>query len=256
MRFYFLFFTFLFLIVGTSIVSATTLSGSPGSLNFNLNIGEEKCLNFLVSSSDYSGNLNSIMEWAEKDSEVSSPNDFIFESSEVGLNVIYSPEIISNFDGEEEIQVCISGNEEGYWRGSLKYITESEGNTGIGVGTWLRVNITNIPNEETEEQISPANPNNNQNSGSGSSSSSKPTTNSNDTIINENTEANLNEKNSETPLGELEEPKEKSQGIFRTTGNAISDFSKTKTGKATGIIILAFILIFAGIKMYRKKFKK
>jgi hypothetical protein len=138
-----LFFIFIFLIL-LPFSCAYTLSGSPSSLNYALDIGEEKCLSFNLYSSNYNGNLNSIMKWTEKDAKISSPRDFILNNSEVNLKIDYSPKRIKEFDGNEEIEVCISGKKEGYWRGSLEYKTESSGNIGVGVGTWLRVNIGGV----------------------------------------------------------------------------------------------------------------
>jgi len=244
-----LFFIFLFLILSAGSISAATLSGSPSSLNFNLEVGEENCLIFVVSSNDYSGDLNSIMKWAEKDAEVSSPNDFILNNSEIDLSIVYSLESIINFDGEEEIQVCISGSEEGYWRGSLEYRTDSEGNIGVGVGTWLRVNITekSTVSEEPQTQIPPASSNSNPSGGGGSSI--KATNNSEEITIN-------NSKESEVPLGELEEEsEEQNSGFFRATGSTISNLAGTKAGKGIGIVIIAIMIIAMIFFTYKRRQK-
>ena len=249
MRFYFFF--FIFLILSAGLISAATLSGSPSSLNFNLDVGEEKCMIFLVSSSDYSGDLTSIMKWAEKDAEVSSPNDFVLNSSEIELSVSYSPETISNFDGEEEIQVCISGAEEGYWKGSLEYRTESDGNIGVGVGTWLRVNITDVPDEEQEEeeQIPPSNPNPTNTGGSSSSSSKTKTT----TVTENATTSEENTEVEEAPLGELEEESETSEQSFGITGAVIGTLGKG--GTIFGIIFV-IVIVAGGVIIYRRNSKK
>lgn len=193
------------------------------------------------------------MKWAEKNAKVSSTSDFIFDNSEIELNVEYSPEIISNFDGEEEIEVCISGDEIGIWKGSLEYRTESSGNIGMGVGTWLKVNITEGNEEEEEEQIPPATSSSSSSSSSGSSGGGGGSVNTISTIQNNDSNETSENETQETPLGNLEEEVEK-QGLG-ITGNAVVDFAKTSKGKSAGILIV-LLVAFTGIIVYRKKFRK
>lgn len=154
-----------------SFVQAATLSSSPSSLSFNLEPGEEECKILNIYSSDYTGDLYSVMRWAEKDIEVNHPRDFTLTNEEVSLNVIYSSKEIKNFDGEEQIEICIGGDEIGEYKSSLEYRTESEGNIGIGVGTVINVNI-----EEKSEEPVPDNGNTGGDNGGGGSGGGAATT--------------------------------------------------------------------------------
>jgi hypothetical protein len=253
---FFIFFTFLILSAWLAgLVSAATLSGSPSSLEYDLDIGEQRCLIFVVSSNDYFGNLHSIMKWAGKDAQVSSPDDFTLNNSEIELEINYSPVEVTNFDGEDGIEVCISGNEIGTWKGSLEYRTDSEGNIGIGVGTWLRVNVSDKPDEENPEtQIPPASTNPGGSGGSGGGGGGVPTNTvmSNTALVN-NSKTTETSSGEETSLGELEEKTDKS-APFGITG-AIVEFTKTTTGNVVGIVF-AVALIFAAFMIYRKNFGK
>jgi hypothetical protein len=256
----FLFFIFIFLIFSAGLVSGASLSGSPGSLEYELGVGQEKCLIFLVSSQDYSGSLHSVMKWAEKDAEVSSQEDFVLDNSEIDLNVNYAPENIKGLNEEEEIQVCISGDEIGEWKGSLEYRTESSGNIGVGVGTWLKVRITEKSEEEkdSQEQTPPSTTNqNNQNSAGGSGGGiidNADNSSINETINADNSTTNLTQEalkeNSGAPLGELEDEgnEKRSSGI---TGSIIGNNYIQNNWKKylAGIFILAII----GFFVYKKK---
>ncbi len=249
---FFVFFTFLILSAG--VISAATLSGSPSSLEYNLDIGEQKCLIFTVSSNNYFGNLNSIMKWAAKNAQVSSPDDFVFDNSEIELSVKYSPETITNFNGQEEIEVCISGNKIGIWKGSLEYRTDSEGNIGIGVGTWLRVNISDKPEEENSgPQIPPVVTSGSGSSGGGGGGGGVPaSTNPNSTIVN-NSKTIETALENETLLGELEE-KTNEPASLGITG-AVIGFTKTTIGSLVGIVVI-IIFIFVTFVIYKKRFRK
>jgi hypothetical protein len=240
----------------SSLVSAVTLSGSPSSLEFNINPGEEGCLYLNIYSSDYSGELYSVMRWAEKGVEVNHPRDFTMNNSEIiveGLYVDYSPEDIENFDGEEEIEVCVRGDELGVYRGSLEYRAVSGGNIGVGVGIWLKVNVTEEPVEEP-----PANPNSGGGSGASGGGSSGGGGGGSVGINNNlsvDVNVNVNMNNSDSPRGYLEKDNESEKnGILsenkksRITGAVIG-------GVGDWRIIVSFlvILVIAAMIVYRRK---
>jgi len=262
MKFLFFIFILMCILIAAPLSYAATLSGSPSSLEYNVHVGEQKCLIFAVSSSDYSENLYSVMKWADKDAQVSSPNDLVLDSSDINLGITYSPESITNFDGQQDIKVCITGNEIGTWKGSLEYRTETQGNIGVGVGTWLRVNITEKPKEEEPvketPQAPPGSPNNENSGGSsgGSRGSSSAAVGNSTTNEYANSSVN-NSENTETtqgdvPLGNLEDSEKTNPGI---TG-AVIGFAKSNGKPIAGIalvIALVIIGIFAGKKFRKNK---
>jgi hypothetical protein len=212
--------------------------------------GEEKCLIFTIYSDNYNGDLYSIIRWAEKDAQVLTPNDFTLNNSDIELEVFHSPKIIKNFDGREDIQVCISGNEIGAWKGSLEYRTEPSSNIGVGVGTWLRVKVQEpTPETQTTTQNPPASSSSSSSSGSsGGGSSSTTATASNNTI--NNSEENftqlstsLGELEEETPEEEITEEKADNQNA-PITGAIIGGGKKGFAFVAfTAIIIIALLVL-------------
>ena len=212
----FLFFLF-FLILILPFSLAVSLSGSPSSLNFNLRQGQEECQNISIFSDSYRGSLYSVIKWADKDYAPRSPGEMNLTSDEISLNIINSPEKINNFNGEAQAEVCISGEEIGNWRGSLEYRTEG-GGIAVGVGVWLRVNITEpLPGENFAPKATAKN--------------------SNETTIPEtiNENKNLNE-NAEAA------------GI---TGAVVG----TNSNRTIGLIIAIIIVIAGIILMLYKKFR-
>jgi len=231
----YLFFIFTFLVLVAGIGSAATLSGSPSSLNFDLNVGEEECLIFSVSSSDYSGDLYSIMKWAGKDVNVSSPSDFVLNSLESGLNVTCSPESVSDFDGNEEVEICVLSNEIGRWRGSLEFRTESSGNIGVGVGTWLRVNVSDKPGDEIDNatQIPLVSSPSNSGGSSGGSSSGGSSFVVNGSVVNNSEKGEVEV----VPLGELDEEVD-----FEDAG-----ITGAVVGGNGGLKVAGIVLVIVGI---------
>lgn len=240
-------------------ISAVTLSGSPSSLNFDLEIGKEECLIFNIFSDDYSGDLTSLMKWADKNVEVTHPRQFNLTSDDINLNINYSPEEIENFDGQEEIKVCISGDEIGTWKGSLEYRTESSGGVGVGVGvgTWLRVNISEKPEPIIENPSAPADAGNSGGGSSGGGGSFIPPKNITQTINSTNNtqattkfNADLASDNSEVSSNETNESQQNQNAPI--TGAVIG------SGKRTTGIAIAFVVLLIGItiSLYIKRKNK
>jgi hypothetical protein len=235
------FFIFLFLF---SLASATTLSGSPSSLNFDLGVGEVGCLNFSIYSDNYDGDLVSIMKWAGNGVDVSHPRDFNLNNSEVEFEVSYFPEEIEDFDGDEAVEVCVVGEKVGYWKGSLEYRTEASGNIATAVGTWLRVNVTEVERIEDDDEVVPVSFGG---SGGGSRSSGLED-------IEEEVEGSLDlEEGVDVNVLEVEVVDE---GEVVSEGAGITGAAVSDAGDFRNFLILLFIVGVLGVVVYVVRRKK
>lgn len=140
-------FVLMLLIFSTGIISATELKANPEYLKFNIEINKETCMFFVISANNYSGDLYSMMKWADINTQASTQEDFKFINSETNLTILYYPPTITNFSKEEYIDICIKGNNTGYWEGILEYKDLKE----ESVKTKLIVNITKYTKEELQE---------------------------------------------------------------------------------------------------------
>lgn len=243
----FLFFIFLF-VMTLSLSCAATLRGGPSSLEYDLGIGEEECQTFSVFSPDYSKRLYSVMKWAPKNVDATDFNQFILNESEINISVSYSPGEINDFDGQEEIEICISGEEVSYYEGVLEYRTQGEGNIGVGVGVILRVTISDKYKNENPEKIQGSS------SGGGGGSSGGSSQVSTETESNPIKQGN-NIDTTQNSLGELEETDEEksSSGL---TGAIVGsgNFKRNWIGLLIGLVIIVGIaIIFSYNKRKRRK---
>ena len=252
MKRYFIFYFcyFLFLIETSAAIS---LSGSPGSIVLQAGPNEETCTIIFLSSDDYSGELGSRLAWSGKDNFVENLNNFNFTSEELKLNVEY-PEVISDFDGDTEAEICISGEEIGTYRGYISYYalsgTDKNIGTGVGVGIWIKLTV-----EEPSQPISTSGSSQTSSSGGGGGSRT-PRTN---TTVHENQEASpTNTTTQEQPLSNNQNlPQENETSLDEQTSEVAPI-----TGAAIGspikrnfsIVIITLILIAViSIIVYKRR---
>ena len=114
---------------------------SPGKLYFDVNLNEKNCQNIVLSSEDYLGEVNIRDVWAKNIDEGYNINNYSVKSEDLGIKLDYN-KLIENFDGSEEVEVCLSGNKIGESKGAIIFTPKSETNIVVEVGTWLMVNVT------------------------------------------------------------------------------------------------------------------
>ena len=231
MRFYFLFFIFVFFI---SFVSAG-LNIDKGHLDYDLKIGEEKCLMVSLSSEDYYGVITLKDSWAKDIKEGTNINKYNLSASVLGLSLDY-PKEIQDFSDKKEVRVCILGNRSGNYRGAMIFTPDSNTNVVVEIGTWLLVYIKEDFQESSDNSESSSSSGGGGSSSGGGSSGIQSTKNS-------------EEENSSILSNENESPNQENSKI---TGSAVSELSNVnKPIISTIIIIFALIAIFFYIK--RKK---
>jgi len=220
-----------------------SLGLSPGKIYFNLNPNEEECQTITLSSKDYSGRINIRDMWAEKADEINNLKMYTSSASDKEINIGYPN--INDFNNEEGINVCLSGNQIGRYKGALIFTPEAKGNVVVEVGAWLFVNITEPePPQETPPQNTDSNQNTGGNNQGGSGGSSMTTSEEQTQKPQTNNLPPLKQTNPETGSEQ-----EEYQGTI--TGGVIGTIKQN-----TKIIfaVLAVVAI-AGLLIYNKRRK-
>jgi len=142
MKQFFIFFIFGILISANFVCAALSLDN--GKLEFNIEPGERMCKIVKVSSEDYIGKIVLRDIWPEIGEEESGFSKYTLTADDYNINIEYLDEIL-DFDRESEIEVCLSGESVGDFKGALIFTPEGEGGqikTVIEVGTWLLVTVS------------------------------------------------------------------------------------------------------------------
>lgn len=152
------FFIFLFFLIlfSQALVSAN-LTPSTGKLFFNFEKMEKQCQNIQLTSEDYNGAVNIRDIWSLND-QSKNIKEFLLNSSQLGLTVAYSNEI-KEFNGNTNVDLCITPNQNGLARGVIIFTPNSDTNIVVETGVWLFVNVSgsssymnyNIEKEETKQ---------------------------------------------------------------------------------------------------------
>ena len=152
------FFIFFVILINLSLISAQ-LNLDKGSMVFELDNGKKICNVIRITSEDYIGKLKIRDIWPQIGEEESSFHKYTFTAEDYGLHITHPLEI-SNFKGNEEIEVCLSGgNKSGNFKGALIFTPEAgdeQVSVVVEIGTWLLVNVKNpvksiTPPATTEE---------------------------------------------------------------------------------------------------------
>ena len=133
---------FLLVIFIISLVNAN-IGLAPGKLHFDLNPGIQNCQNIVVSSSDYSGTLKVRDIWTDKQKEYNT-NHYNKTAAGLGMQISYTKQI-DNFNGQQEVEVCLTANNLGNYTGDLIFTPGSDTNIVVEVGAWLFVNVSETP---------------------------------------------------------------------------------------------------------------
>lgn len=114
------------------------LSISPGEIKFDLIKGEKGCEKMTLTN-EQEINLNGRDSWTDNQQSVGILSEYIKSASELGIEINYQ-NYIQNMTNQE-VEVCLTGNNPGNYYGALVYNSESFGGVSTGVGTWLMVDI-------------------------------------------------------------------------------------------------------------------
>ena len=238
-------FYFLFLSLFFSSLASATFSPSPdkGFLNFTLQPDVEQCQLVTVSSEDYLGEISIRDIWAET---FDGPRDFDLytkRASDHDLSISYIDNI-ADFENQITIEVCISGNTPGDYRGALIFTPETQANESsvVEIGTWLLVHI--------DGQVVPDSPNNPSSSEGGSSGGKDKITQPAQTIQLqvEKVFENLNDKSENNSNPDLNNQQENSD-----VGNIVKN--SLSSPKNLLIIGVALILISLLVTLALRKTK-
>jgi len=145
---------FLLVIFIISLVNAN-IGLAPGKLHFDLNPGIQNCQNIVVSSSDYSGTLKVRDIWTDKQKEYNT-NHYNKTAAGLGMQISYTKQI-DNFNGQQEVEVCLTANNLGNYTGDLIFTPGSDTNIVVEVGAWLFVNVSETPAATESQAASPVN---------------------------------------------------------------------------------------------------
>lgn len=231
---------FIFLLI--LIPSAIAVGFSPSSLTYLLEPNQEICQAITLDSESETIDVSDV--WASSPEAEWKISGFNISANEHNLKLSYPKELSIN---ERQINVCISGVEEGEYHGAIIMRQEQEGNSIIQLAVWLKIFIKEKSEESSEVKISSTS-----NSGGGGSSFSA--------TVKLNQTENTQDKNyqqlsketetssTETPIRE-EELQDNNPGI---TGNVISIIGSHKLAFIVPITFI-IIVIVASAYLRRKK---
>jgi len=244
-----IFFALLFFLL--SFVSAT-LNLSPGRLDFEVGVGQELCKYVKISSLDYSSTIKLRDIWVDDINEINI-NKYNLTAKDYGLTISYIKQI-DNFDGEEQIEVCVRGNKIiDKTRGDLIFTPYSSTNVIVEVGGWLFVTILESSDREDELVVENNNPSSPSSSSSGGGSTSDDLLLENDVSLIVNNSIVVNNYVDGVPMGELEDEvvvENESVGFWSgVTGSVIGS-----VGGNWGIVVGVLVLVgIVSVFVWRKK---
>lgn len=141
----FIFFIFiLFIIAGIGGIKA--VGYSPSSLIYKLNVGEEQCKMININSDSEKITLSD--KWAENKDAKWDVNLFQNNSGYHSIKLKY-PKTLGK--EEKEAKICIKGDKTGEYHGVLLLKEEQKGNSIIQVGIWIKANIDEKVQNQTQE---------------------------------------------------------------------------------------------------------
>ena len=208
---------------------AGAVSFSPSSLTFNLEPNQQTCqIIYFDSTSEI---ISASDSWAENKNIEWKVSNFETSASSLGISINYPPQVSSD---KKQIEICLSGKNEGEYHGVLLLKEEQQGNSIIQMGIWLKVLIGETPQTPSEKA----------NSGTTSTTSAS---NSNITakIVTKNTE--------QTPVNQVENTAKTKSNSNTITGGVIGTIKKFNK---TTLIFAGIILVVGLIIVYTKRKKE
>jgi len=244
----FLFIIFIIVLISTNLVCAVGFS--PSSLVFELEQGEEACKVITLNSDS---EIIIVSDgWVENESFEWKINNCNQSADYHGLSIDYDNELSVD---EREVNVCLSGENVGEYRGVMLLREEQQGNSVVQIGIWLKATIIE-PEPEVVVEPTPAPVPTPSSSGGGGGGGSRT-----NTIIlsEENVTENITQLGSllegpeimETSLEDMSigEIQEESLEKAEITGAVIGESGKIKIiGIVIAIIVVAGIIITVGYK--------
>ena len=248
-----LFFLFLLIIMFTSLNFVDASGVSPGVLEYNLQINEKECGIIKI---DSTSEIISVSDkWAENENTEWRINLFEEDASSHSISIDYESELSLD---ERELEVCLSGDDLGVYKGAVILREEKQGNSIIQYIVWLKVTISNNPGEESVQTTQTGSNLGSSGNPSGGDGGSNPTQ-SQITTENISIDDLSDEEDNEIHLGELEGESEEqtkensnefSSGI---TGSVIGSSLKNNWKKLFGFSLIAIFAI--AIFAYNKRRK-
>jgi hypothetical protein len=257
----FIFLIFFILIISCISYANASLNLAPGKLIFDIEKGKQGCQIITLSSGDYSGMINIRDIWTN-DINDSNTNKYPLNASDFEIEISYNKQL-TNFNKNQDIQICITGNEIiNKTRGAIIFTPISNTNVVVEVGAWIFVTVN-------EPKPSPTNNNGNANTNTGSGSSSSGSSGGGLGItsasINANAESNTSNEakiglniNSNNSTNKNEEETVQTRNINENesssviTGSAIGN----RLGNWKVIAVVLAVIIIAGIIIYNRNKSK
>jgi len=226
--------TFLFFLFIIFFTAGAMASGfSPSSLTFNLEQNQESCQTIHLDSNSETITAKDV--WAENKDVQWDSRLFDTNAEEHGITISYANNIPID---ERDIEVCISGENEGEYHGDIIFEEEQEGNSIIQMGIWLKVFISG------DNQATSGGSNGGQSSGSSSSGSSSSSGNTFErNQINSNSEKLENDESEK--LTRNDQSNQNTEDKNKITGNFIGN-----SGKIKSMVVPLFTLFIAGLLIF------
>lgn len=138
---------FLFAVLIFFCGQVSPLEFSPTSLEFNLEKNQQDCKNIFVK---LDGQTSITNFWTEDENAEWRISQFQTSSQELEITVEHSPQISQSV---KEVEVCISGERSGNYRGALIFRQQESGNSIVQFVVWINLTVTG-ENEQSEETSS------------------------------------------------------------------------------------------------------
>ena len=237
--FFIYFFIFLF-----SLSFFQSTSVSPGTLEFNLQEDQEICKRITFNSQ--SDTISISDRWAENENINWSVNLFDRDSEYHSISISYPHELTSE---DNQVEVCLSGEEAGEYKGVVILTEEQQGNSIVQIGVWLKVFVLQRQDEEPTTTKSP----------SGSSSSPSSSSSGGSVVEEEQNETpeviQLNTDISYTGNKESEEESESSEGESSSMTGGIVGAKDSKKDWSKLLFVLGVVILLTIIFTYNKRRK-
>ena len=210
---------------------------SPSSLIFDVEQDQDECQVITITSESETVVVSD--SWAADSSDEWKVSSFETDASEHGIDISYDDLL----EGEDSVEVCLSGSELGEYHGVILLREEQQGNSVVQMGVWLKVTISE-PAPEPEPISGPT-----------SSGGSSQTSSDDDGGSGGSATVNIPELDDEQ-IGEVldeasggDDEENQDAGI---TGGAVG-VSNAKKGIGIGVLA---IIVIAGIVVYNKKYRR
>lgn len=209
---------------------------SPSSLTFNLAKGEEQCQSIHLDSD--SQTIEIIDVWAESAESEWKVSQFTTSSSSHNLQLSYPSELSIS---QRDVEVCLSGTNEGEHHGAIIFKQEQEGNSVIQLAVWLKV-IIDTPQTQSSSSGSSGGSSGGSSSGGSGGGGGSAIKSSNSQVTEQN--------NQEEPIG----PQSDISGNAKITGAVINEGNGSIN--YYGIFIISLIIIIGLSAVYYRRYKQ